>query len=761
MDFTERSTRVYRTKQLYTKEELAQRESLCVHEQPAFCAAACPLRLDARELLGCAAKGELAQARAMLERATPFPGILASGCEAPCKAACRLNEVPDAQAVDIPAIERAAMRHGAARTGKGLLKFKKKKTAAVFGAELFTLVVAGELAGKSYPTRFCVAEGSAEELIDKCAPFLTPTDRAAEIKRLEAMDIELKFGSELTPELVRGAGADIVCVSQEVLALLDGPKEPDPVTLWCAELGVLARSGEEGGVIGAFYDARRAGVSADRLAQGMSPDNARGEEGPVESRLYTDLSEARPGGSLPEGEGYTAEQARAEAGRCIQCRCEECVKGCAWLRHYDKFPRIMTREIYNNVGIIMGDHMMNGAINSCALCGQCTVTCPNGYDMAEICLSARRNMVATGKMSLAVHEFALYDQIFSNTEAFLCRPEPGYETCRYVFFPGCQAGAVAPESVWRAYADLRSRLNGGVGILLGCCGIISHWAGREGLFDETCALLRSELAKLGDPVIITACPSCMKTLKELGLGECRGIWDVLLELGLPESAPRAVGEAVIHDACGARGDADTQEAIRKLVSELGCEVKEPEYTGDSATCCGYGGLAGYAKPEVAADYTKAALEGCEGLQLTYCMGCRDRYARQGAESAHLLELVYASPAGSPPGISEKRKNRLSLKKRLLRDIWKEDTHMAPRGYKIEYTPEVKELMEQRMVLESDIETVMQAYREGGEAIYEADTGLRISRYRLGNVTFWVKFTEDAEGYVIHSAYSHRMTVETR
>ena len=45
--------------------------------------------------------------------------------------------------------------------------------------------------------------------------------------------------------------------------------------------------------------------------------------------------------------------------------------------------------------------------------------------------------------------------------------------------------------------------------------------------------------------------------------------------------------------------------------------------------------------------------------------------------------------------------------------------------------------------------------------FEADTGLRISRYRLGNVTFWVKFTEDAEGYVIHSAYSHRMTVETR
>ena len=102
MDFTERSTRVYRTKQLYTKEELAAREALCVHEQPAFCAAACPLRLDARELLALAAKGDLTGARAMLERAAPFAAILAAGCEAPCRAACRLNEVPGCEAVDIP-----------------------------------------------------------------------------------------------------------------------------------------------------------------------------------------------------------------------------------------------------------------------------------------------------------------------------------------------------------------------------------------------------------------------------------------------------------------------------------------------------------------------------------------------------------------------------------------------------------------------------------------------------------------------------------
>ena len=124
MDFTERSTRVYKTKQLYSKEELAARESLCVHEQPAFCTAACPLRIDARQLAGLCAAGDFTAARAAMERAVPFAQILAAGCEAPCTDACRLAEA-GAESVSIPALERAAMRHGQPRTGRGLLKISQ------------------------------------------------------------------------------------------------------------------------------------------------------------------------------------------------------------------------------------------------------------------------------------------------------------------------------------------------------------------------------------------------------------------------------------------------------------------------------------------------------------------------------------------------------------------------------------------------------------------------------------------------------------
>lgn len=760
MDFTERSTREYRTKMLYTKEELAARESLCVHEQPAFCSAACPLRIDARELTRLAAGGDFSAARAMLERAAPFARILAAGCEAPCAAKCRLGEVEGCESVNMPALERAAMRHGQPRTGRGLLKFKKKKTAAVFGAELFTLIVAAELAGKSYPTVFYAAEASAGEVIGRCAPFLSGEDAAAAEAELAALDLRVVYGAELTRDFIAAEREkyDLAAVSRECLAALDA-WEPDPITLYCEGARVLARPWEERGVIGAFFDARRAGVSADRLAQGMSPANSRGEEGPAESRLYTDLSAAKPGRRVPEKGVYSPEEAMAEARRCIQCRCEECVKGCAWMQHYGKFPRILTREIYNNVGIIMGDHMMNGAINSCALCKQCTVTCPNGYDMAEICLSARRNMVATGKMSLAVHEFALYDQLFSNGEAFLARPEPGFEKCEYVFFPGCQASACAPEAVRRAYADLRERLMGGVGIILGCCGIMSRWAGREELFEETRAQLAAALEAMGRPKIITACPTCTDTLA--GLGECAGIWDVLLEIGLPPDAPEAVGPVTLHDACGARGDERTQRAVRELAARLGCAVTEPEYSGDRAPCCGYGGLAGYAKPEVAREMTDFALRDTDGVQLTYCMGCRDRYARAGAESAHIIELVYGAPASSPPGISEKRRNRLELRRGLLRELWGEDEMKKPLGFRLEITDEARALMEERMILDTDVLSVMEHYRESGEAVLENDTGLLVTRHRIGNVTFWVKFTEDAEGYTVRRAYSHRMTIETR
>ena len=757
-EFKERSTRVYRQKQMLTKEELTERESLCVHEQSAFCAAACTLHLETRAFVGAMANGDFTAARAQIERVAPFPLILAHGCSAPCAAACRLGEV--GEGVDIGALERAAMALGAPKKGAGMLKFKKKKTAAIFGGELFTLALAGELANKSYPLTFFCAQQSALELIANCAPFLPEAEANAECARLEAMDIELVYNAPLTPaffEEKRG-GYDVRCVSRALARSLGDA--PDEVTLLCGALGAV--TGGEGcdQALGALYDAKRAAVSVDRLAQGMDPGVSRGEEGARASSLYTNMEGVVPTRRVPEAGVYSAAQAVDEAKRCIQCQCVECVKGCAYLQHYGKFPRVLTREIYNNVSIIMGDHMMNKPINSCALCGQCSVTCPNGYDMAEICHVARRNMVSTGKMPLAPHEFALHDMLYSNGEAFLCRAQPGYEKSEYVFFPGCQAGAVAPLSVEKAYADLTKRLPGGVALLLGCCGVIADWAGRETLFAEQTALLRESLAALGNPKLIAGCPTCKRTLEgSLGL-PVRGIWDVLGEIGLPEGATRDERSFVMHDSCGARGDAAMQSAVRALAGALGCALIDTEYSGDKTPCCGYGGLVSYVNRDVAREMAAKCTEEVPGAPyLTYCMACRDALAREGSESMHLLELIYAAPAGAPPDISGKRHNRLTLKNKLLKEIWGEDVIEMTYDFTLRITDEARAQMDERMILDTDVYAVMAAYRETGEAVVENDTGVLTACHRMGNVTFWVRFTEDGDGCTVLGAYSHRMTVE--
>ena len=128
---------------------------------------------------------------------------------------------------------------------------------------------------------------------------------------------------------------------------------------------------------------------------------------------------------------------------------------------------------------------------------------------------------------------------------------------------------------------------------------------------------------------------------------------------------------------------------------------------------------------------------------------------------HILELVYGTAADHCPDISAKRYNRLGLKQELLKEVWNEEVEAVDLGFTIEYTPEAEEMMDDRMILKSDVLRVLQALRETGEAILDEETGLIVTRARLGNVTFWVKYTETGSGYLVHRAYSHRMTIQSR
>ena len=56
------STHVYRQIKMLSEEELVLRENRCVYEQPAYCVAACPLKLDTKAFMDAAAKGQIDKA---------------------------------------------------------------------------------------------------------------------------------------------------------------------------------------------------------------------------------------------------------------------------------------------------------------------------------------------------------------------------------------------------------------------------------------------------------------------------------------------------------------------------------------------------------------------------------------------------------------------------------------------------------------------------------------------------------------------------
>ena len=745
------STHVYRQKQLFSKEELEARESLCVHEQPAYCNAACPLKLDTKAMVAAIASGDFSKALQLYEKITPFPYILSALCEAPCEGKCKLCSL--GEGVSIRELEKCALTYGERAKKRGLLR-KKTKKCAIFGADLFSLFLAGELAKKMYPVTLYCVQADVAELIAACAPMLSAEIQEAAAADFRKIDIKFEWNADPVSMYAETANQyDLLGASFAVAQQLYPGLGVDEAVMVCREQNLI--TGKTNGVLDAAFGAKKAALSADRLAQNLDPSNTRGEEGSVETRLYTNTEVVEESNRIRITD---RESAVAEACRCIQCHCDECIKGCAYLQHYKKFPRILTREIYNNVSIIMGDHMMNKPINACSLCGQCKILCPNGYDMAEICKLARENMVYTDKMSLAVHEFALMDMVFTNDEAFLCRKQPGFDTCKYVFFPGCQATAIAPATVRAAYLDLCNRLEGGVALMLGCCGAICDWAGRYEMYEDTVKFLDEQLEQLGNPVVIAGCPTCKK---QLARHETVGIWDVLENIGLPERAKHTDKPIAVHDACGARGDHETQESIRRIAESLGCAVAETEYSGDKSPCCGYGGLTQFTNREVAKKMTDKCLERSDLPYLSYCMACRDRFAREGRESMHLLELVYGTSAQACPDISEKRYNRLSLKNQLLGEVWNEEVEAVDLGFTIDYTQEAIEMMDDRMILKTDVIRVLQNLKETGEAILDGETNLCVTRARLGNVTFWVKYTETETGYLVHRAYSHRMTIQTR
>ena len=430
----------------------------------------------------------------------------------------------------------------------------------------------------------------------------------------------------------------------------------------------------------------------------------------------------------------------------------ECVKVCVYLERFKSYPKRYIRQIYNNETILIGSHgETNRLINSCSLCGLCGVVCPNDVCMAPICMEGRTGLIKRGKMPPSAHDFALGDMESSNSEkSALALPDPGKETSAYLFFPGCQLTAASPDHVVSAYGWLRSRMEGGVGLMLRCCGAPARWAARDDLFGASLTALKADWETLGKPAIIAACPTCYQVLKETLHGaEITTLWHVLASGEIPGAAAGASGTFVVHDPCTTRYEPEIHKAVRTILSRAGCGIEEPALSEETTECCGFGGLMSSANPALAREVAKRRASREEGDYLTYCAMCRMALAGSGKKVIHLLDILFGAPADNRvPGLSERRENRHRLKERLVKELWgKGDGKMEDyEAIVLRISPEVLQVMEGRNILKEDVQKVIDHGEKAGTRLVNPDTGHWLSFARPGHVTYWVEYGPEGDGF---------------
>ncbi|MDR2945960.1 MAG: 4Fe-4S dicluster domain-containing protein [Candidatus Adiutrix sp.] len=757
------------------KQTLQQFEALCVQEEAPACQTGCPLHVEARTLARLAAEGKTGEARKLLDRHLPLGGLIGYLCEGPCRDHCRRAELDTG--LDLPLLERYILLHSSPARPMALPGGGKE--VAVFGGGLASLTLAWDLGKKGQRVTVFHTGPAGGRLLSLPPAQLPEAVLPAVLEQLRQLKVAFTEVPAFSQNLLERAEADFQAVflgfddpalPPGSLGLAPGQLETDPVTLALTDRPKIfvcpLAVRENPRFIDETAAGKRATGSIDRVLQGVSPSAARDGEGPYPTRLFTNLADEPPRPPLPPADPWrpTEEECRAEAGRCIQCQCLECVKKCAFLRHYKAYPKKYARVMYNNILTAFGIRQNNTMINSCAECGLCGEICPQGADLGKFCALAKRDMVATSHMPVSAHEFALEDQAFSNSpEVAFHRAQPGAAQSARLFFPGCQLPASMPGQTAAVYQYLRENVAGGVGFFLACCGAPARWSGRPGFTGQTAVFLRETWERAGRPEIILACASCRLFFQaELPEIPTVSLWEVLSALPLPPGT-MAAEPLALHDPCAARGDAATQAAVRAIIAAVGQPTEELPLSGAATRCCGYGGLAASTNPELGEMYARDRA-GDTGLPLlAYCAMCRDRLRSVGKPALHLLDILFpgacpeAALARPAPGLSERQEIRRKFRNDLLKTVWGEAPPEDSVEIVMHITPEAARKMELRRILHRDVAGVILEAEAGGGGFVNPATGRVLASLRPRQVTFWVEYSRLDDGsFDIHDAYCHRM-----
>ena len=728
----------------------------CFREEPASCECVCPFHLEIRSFLKKMAKGRWPAAYRELCGAILFPSLAAELCPRPCEGRCQRVTVEDNAPLNLGALEQACLRFAANERAQDYPLPPKTQRLAVVGAGPAGLACALALARKKYQvTVFDRAETWGGHL--RAHPAFARFD-ADFRKQFAGQNVEFRFSEEAAEDMLVGYDAVYVATgSPDADFGLSGSWDSEKLTTsrpgWFLGGGVcgmpLMESVAAGSLLSQLIEAYLQTGRATLIVE-------RGDT-VCEGHFVEHPDAVSAPGILPAApeEGYSKDEAKAEAARCMQCVCDGCMTACELMTHYRKTPAVIATQVCSDSNTIppLSNCELTRQTYSCNLCGRCADRCPEGIDLGALFQFSRVDRWKQKKWVPGLHDYWLRALDFNGGEGFYASSAP----CRYLFFPGCQLTATCPEHVLSAWRLLSA--DGSTGVILGCCGAPAIWAGDQDRQEENLRKLRSAWESMGRPVFVTACATCTDLLKkQLPDAEFVSLYELLNTADSPHTT-LPFPEAAVFDPCAARHDGPVHDSVRALAEKAGCRT---ESLPERDNCCGFGGHIRLANPGLYDEITEHRAAESPLPYLVYCANCLEVFRARGKTAAHILDAVFGSSGDAIPTLEEKRRNTLRVKGTLMEEL-EHKTFTAETfpwdALSLEFAADARANMEDKLITDRDAaEAVFCAERESD--YFTDETGLRTACLVRDVLTYWVDYRVlGPEHYRVENAYCHRMRID--
>jgi hypothetical protein len=146
--------------------------------------------------------------------------------------------------------------------------------------------------------------------------------------------------------------------------------------------------------------------------------------------------------------------------------------------------------------------------------------------------------------------------------------------------------------------------------------------------------------------------------------------------------------------------------------------------------------------------------------------CRDRFAFEGKRVSHLIEHLFPTVAGADPvdrgwvSWSDRRSGRIRVKNAILRECGESEAAVMKEydGLKLTIDPEAMKKIDSRRILEEDIRKVIFHAESTGKRMQSRESGNFLAYLQPANVTFWVEYLPEGDGFRVVNAYCHRMKI---